>query len=174
MPVDQTVALPSRRDPASLRGAGLLPPPTTPVVAPTKAHLTGPVVAHLDPGHLAAPDGRATIWSFGPTWIDSYHGTMETWKDGPGSCYLNLEFWGFPPATDAMVSVSLRVSAESEVRISATGNPVTMSVVGPLNTGSLAVVAHVPIVADSYCLVSLEPVVDGHGFDWFGADLRTV
>ncbi len=175
MTADRVLDLPAQRDPATLRRIGVLPPASRPIAVPTKALNaaipSGPVVAHLDPGQLRAPDGKATIWSFGPSWIDSYHGSFEMWTTIESATYINLEFWGFEPGTDAVVSVRLRVNPEGDVHVSATGNPVTMLVSGQV-TGGQAVTINVPIVASDYCLVSLEPGTTNQGFDWLSADLR--
>ena len=113
-----TTSRPSRtpeRDLAALRRRGILPPLSAAVPVPTKAlhsppPATGPVVAHLDPGQLRFGDELATIYSIGPSRVDTKVGDFSL-STGAGYTepVLYLELWEQPPGTDVVVSIGMYV-----------------------------------------------------------------
>jgi len=170
--------VPPARDIETLRRLGALPPERTAVPILTKAlHAPspdGPVLARLDPGQLRAPDGTATVYLYSPVRIDTYHGPeLVMWADGPSSSHLHLEFWNVAQGSDAVVSVTVRITTpDHAVRITATGNPTPMLVTQAATAGQ-TVTIHVPVhVTSSWCVVLLEPAGPDHTFAWYGADLR--
>jgi len=171
--------VPTDRDAATLRRIGALPAEQPGTQIPTKAlHApapTGsPVVVHLDPGQLRADGGNGTIYSYGPSRVDSYVGDFSVFGVGASVPTVSLEFWNQPEQADGVVTVRLFVEPEHAVRISSTGNPITMIVSGASTNGQVVAI-NVPVkVINGWCVVHLDPVAAGQGFIWFSADLRLV
>ena len=107
-----------------------------------------------------------------PSRVDSYVGDYAVFGIGSSVPHLSLEFWNQPEQADGVVSIRIVVDTESAVRISATGNPVTMILSGAA-TNSQVVTINVPVKVNAgWCVVHLEPAAPGQAFTWFFADLR--
>ena len=169
--------VPRDRDAGTLRLIGALPPERPGVEIPTKAlHAPvpagSPVVVHLDPGQLRVPGGNGTIYSYGPSRVDSYVGDFSLFGLGTSVPNLSLEFWNQPEQADGVVSIRIVVELEHAVRISSTGNPIPMVLSGTATNGQVVTI-NVPVkVSNGWCVVHLDPVAPGQGFVWFFADLR--
>jgi hypothetical protein len=161
-----------------LRETGLLPETTS--VQPVSARsLNGAVAAaafaHVDPRRPHV-EGRAAIYA---GFAYNFQTTFEVpslivWGAGSHFSFLSIYGKGLGPNVQGVMSVDLQIfaPASTSVRITATNNPVTMTLTNAA-TGNNRVKVQVPFTSNlgGNAVVDLRPTTSSDGFTWYGTDI---
>jgi hypothetical protein len=165
--------------PDALRAAGLLPQAKAVQPVPAQALdavAAAPVFAHIDPQRPHV-DAKAGVYASFPSGLHTEFMPPEliTWGTGANFSYLILYFFGLGANTAGSVTVDLKVFApgSTSMHISATNNPVTMTLTNAA-TGNKRVTVQVPFkaTATGFASVLMQPASTNEGFIWYGADAR--